>query len=83
VPGCDSQARDGAALPRQSIKCSYLRAGAGALVREPKILLVVDFVELSYLTLRGVPAFFKKNVSHNASLLVVENNSFSMNLGGK
>jgi hypothetical protein len=33
--GCDSQARSGAALPCQSIKCPYMRAGAGALVREP------------------------------------------------
>jgi hypothetical protein len=33
--GRDSQARDGTALPCQSIKCSYPRAGAGALAREP------------------------------------------------
>jgi hypothetical protein len=36
MPGRDSQARDGAALLCQSIKCPYLRAGAGALVREPR-----------------------------------------------
>jgi hypothetical protein len=36
VLGRDSQERDGAALPCQSIKCSYPRAGAGALVREPR-----------------------------------------------
>jgi hypothetical protein len=36
VPGRDSQARDGAALPRQSIKHPYPRARAGALVREPR-----------------------------------------------
>jgi hypothetical protein len=34
--GRGSQARDGAALPSQSIKCSYPSAGAGALVREPR-----------------------------------------------
>jgi hypothetical protein len=34
--GRGSQARDGVALPCQSIKCSYPRAGAGALVREPR-----------------------------------------------
>jgi hypothetical protein len=34
--GRDSQARDGAALPCQSIKYSYPRAGAGALMREPR-----------------------------------------------
>jgi hypothetical protein len=33
--GRDSQARDGATLPCQSIKCSYPRTRAGALVREP------------------------------------------------
>jgi hypothetical protein len=36
MPGRDSQARDGAALLCQSIKCPYPRAGAGALVREPR-----------------------------------------------
>jgi hypothetical protein len=36
APGRDSQARSGAALPCQSIKCPYTRAGAGALVREPR-----------------------------------------------
>jgi hypothetical protein len=36
VPGRDPQARDGAALLCQSIKCPYPRAGAGALVREPR-----------------------------------------------
>jgi hypothetical protein len=36
VPGRDSQARNGAALLCQSIKCPYPRAGAGALVREPR-----------------------------------------------
>jgi hypothetical protein len=36
APGRDSQARSGAALPCQSIKCSYTRAGAGVLVREPR-----------------------------------------------
>jgi hypothetical protein len=36
APGRDSQARDGAALLCQSIKCPYPRAGAGALVREPR-----------------------------------------------
>jgi hypothetical protein len=36
VPGRDSQACGGAALPCQSIKYSYTRAGAGALVREPR-----------------------------------------------
>jgi hypothetical protein len=37
VPGRDSQARDGAALLCQSMKCPYPRAGAGALVREPRV----------------------------------------------
>jgi hypothetical protein len=40
APGRDSQARSGAALTHvhtcQSIKCTYTRAGAGALVREPR-----------------------------------------------
>jgi hypothetical protein len=36
VPGRDSQARDGATLLCQNIKCPYPRAGAGALVREPR-----------------------------------------------
>jgi hypothetical protein len=36
VPGRDSQARDGAALWCQSIKCLYPRAGAGKLVRDPR-----------------------------------------------
>jgi hypothetical protein len=36
VRGRDSQARDGAALLCQSIKCSYPRAGAGALAWEPR-----------------------------------------------
>jgi hypothetical protein len=36
APGHDSQARCGAALPCESIKCPYTRAGAGALVREPR-----------------------------------------------
>jgi hypothetical protein len=36
APGRDSQARDGAALRCQSIKCSYPRAGVGALVRVPR-----------------------------------------------
>jgi hypothetical protein len=36
APGRDSQARRGAALPCQSIKCPYMRAGAGVLVREPR-----------------------------------------------
>jgi hypothetical protein len=36
VPGRDSQAHDGAAPLCQSIKCPYLRAGAGARVREPR-----------------------------------------------
>jgi hypothetical protein len=35
APERDSQARDGAALLCQSIKCPYPRAGAGALVHEP------------------------------------------------
>jgi hypothetical protein len=34
--GRDSQARDGAAPVCQSIKCSYPRVGAGALVRDPR-----------------------------------------------
>jgi hypothetical protein len=33
APGRDSQARDGAALPCQSIECPYPRAGVGTLVR--------------------------------------------------
>jgi hypothetical protein len=33
--GRDSKARDCAALPCQSIKCSYPRTGVGALAREP------------------------------------------------
>jgi hypothetical protein len=37
VPGRDSQARNGAALLCQSIKCSCPCAGAGALVREPPL----------------------------------------------
>jgi hypothetical protein len=36
APGRDSQVRCGAALPCQSIKCPCTRAGAGALVREPR-----------------------------------------------
>jgi hypothetical protein len=36
APGRDSQARSGAALPCQGIKCPYTRAGVGALVREPR-----------------------------------------------
>jgi hypothetical protein len=36
VSGRDSQARDGAALLCQSIKCPYPRVGAGAPVREPR-----------------------------------------------
>jgi hypothetical protein len=36
VLGRDSQVRNGAALLCQSIKCSYPRAGACALVREPR-----------------------------------------------
>jgi hypothetical protein len=34
--GRDSQERDGAALPCQSIECSLPRAGAGALARDPR-----------------------------------------------
>jgi hypothetical protein len=36
APGRDSQARDGAALLCQSIKCLYPRVGAGALARDPR-----------------------------------------------
>jgi hypothetical protein len=36
APGRDSQARSGVALLCQSIKCPYTRAGAGALVKEPR-----------------------------------------------
>jgi hypothetical protein len=36
APGHDSQARSGAALLCQSIKCPYTRARAGAFVREPR-----------------------------------------------
>jgi hypothetical protein len=37
APGRDSQARSGAALLCQSIKCPYTRAGVGALVRKPRV----------------------------------------------